>query len=149
MRVEVRSRQTVNHRNGRSDDETVAVISIADPDDNHPEILISELGLQGTLRLSFHDLDREDLPKKYKLMSDEDGRQVAEFVERHKDVDLLIVQCDAGISRSSGMAAAILKHQTGDDSQIFGNRRFIPNRWVNKKTREALADIKRKEEEAS
>ena len=39
----------------------------------------------------------------------------------------MIVHCDAGISRSSGVAAAILKAKTGDDSQIFNNPKYRPN----------------------
>jgi len=141
MKIEVRNRRDVNQRYGRFNHETVAIISITDPDNEHPKIEMHST-LRGILQLSFHDLDNNHkLPRKYKIMSEEDGKQVAEFVEKNKDVDLLIVQCDAGISRSSGMAAAILKHLTGDDSQIFEDENFIPNRWVYKKTLEALGGI--------
>ena len=142
MRIEVRSRRDVGSHQGIENGESVAIISIADPHDPHP-FIVEWPELKEVLRLSFHDVDNQwwddqGMPDKFRLMSDEDGERVAAFVNKHKDVDLLIVQCEAGISRSSGMAAAILKHLTGDDSQIFGNRRFLPNRWVNKKTREAL-----------
>jgi predicted protein tyrosine phosphatase len=151
MKVEVRNRSNLCNKNGIAG-KTVAVISISDPHDNLPN-LPTWPELKEVLSLAFHDIDErwfapevmEQYSAKalrelesYTLMSDEDGKKVAAFVDKHKDVDLLIVQCDAGISRSSGMAAAILKHLTGDDSQIFGNRRFCPNRFVNKKTREAL-----------
>ena len=144
MRVEVRNRQNVDSHEGIEPELSVAIISISDPRDDPPFIL-EWPELKEVLRLSFHDADTEwwddigkEMPEKYTIMSDEDGKQVAAFVEKHKDVDLLIVQCDAGISRSSGMAAAILQHLTGDDSQIFQNPRFHPNRLVNRITREAL-----------
>ncbi len=138
MRVEVRNRNTINQQK-RKAGETVAIISIADPDDTH-SVIKEWADLQGILQLSFHDLDQQlnDAGFTYKLMSDSDAQQVADFVEKHQNVDLLLVQCDAGISRSPGLAAAILKHQTGDDSQIFGDRRYIPNRWVYKKTLDAM-----------
>ena len=45
---------------------------------------------------------------------------------------------DAGISRSVGVAAAILKYTTGDDSSIFGNGLYDPNERCYRKTLEAL-----------
>ena len=44
--------------------------------------------------------------------------------------DNIIVHCGAGISRSSGLAAALLKYFTGDDSQIFDNPKYTPNMTV-------------------
>lgn len=73
------------------------------------------------------------------LMSDEDGAKIKEFVERHKDVDI-IVHCDAGISRSSGIAAAILKYLTGDDSAIFDDPKYYPNMLCYRKTLNALME---------
>ena len=64
------------------------------------------------------------------LMSDKDAERIVEFLTRHPNVDV-IVHCDAGISRSSGVAAAILKYLTGDDSSIFDNARLHPNMWCN------------------
>ena len=71
------------------------------------------------------------------LMSDEDAKTVVDFVEQYKDKRIL-VHCDAGISRSSAVAAAILKHYTGDDSMIFDSRWYNPNRWVYRKVLEAF-----------
>ena len=42
-------------------------------------------------------------------------------------VDTIIVHCNAGISRSSGVCAAIMKAMTGDDSLIFENPKYLPN----------------------
>lgn len=143
MRIEVWNRREITNHNGTEIGESVAIISIAYPRDDHPAIT-EWPGLEEVLRLSFHDIDEQfkdigkEIPSKYESMTDENGREVANFVEKHKDVDLLIVQCDAGISRSSGMAAAILKHQTGNDSRIFDNPRFVPNRRVYRKTLQAL-----------
>ena len=70
-------------------------------------------------------------------MRDEDAAQVAELLRSYPDTDV-IVHCDAGISRSAGVAAAILKYTTGDDSSIFQNGLYDPNIWCYRKTLEAL-----------
>ena len=71
------------------------------------------------------------------LMRDEDAAKVAELLRTYPDTDV-IVHCDAGISRSAGIAAAILKHTTGDDSSIFQNGLYDPNLWCYRKTLQAL-----------
>ena len=71
------------------------------------------------------------------LMRDEDAAQVAQLLQTYPDTDV-IVHCDAGISRSAGIAAAILKHTTGDDSSIFENGLYEPNLWCYRKTLAAL-----------
>ena len=75
------------------------------------------------------------------LMQDEDAAQVAKLLRDYPDTDV-IVHCDAGISRSAGIAAAILKHFTGDDSSIFGNDLYDPNLWCYRKTLAALRSRK-------
>ena len=54
--------------------------------------------------------------------------QVSKFVKYwYNKVDYLIVQCEAGISRSAGVAAAISKWTTGNDEKYFSGMRFVPN----------------------
>jgi len=65
----------------------------------------------------------------YDLFTDEQAKQIIDFVEKNKERKI-IVHCDAGISRSSGVAAAILRHYTGSDDAIFNNRRYAPNMFV-------------------
>jgi len=60
------------------------------------------------------------------------AKAVWKFVDKYKDeVDLIIVNCELGISRSSGMAAAISKILNGDDMHFF--RYFVPNMDVYRK----------------
>lgn len=64
----------------------------------------------------------------FQLMTKEDAKKIIQFVERwYNDVDLIIVHCNAGISRSSGVCAGIMKCFTGDDSQIYDNPYYHPN----------------------
>ena len=78
------------------------------------------------LSLSFDDLDIEDDPRF--AMTLEDGKKVADFVNQHYDeVDTIIVHCDGGISRSAGVAAAIMRVKEGDDWPLFDSRTNHPN----------------------
>lgn len=60
-------------------------------------------------------------------ISIEQAKQIADFVKRHKDIHTMVVHCDAGISRSAGIAAAIAAWAFGNDSQIFDDPQYIPN----------------------
>jgi predicted protein tyrosine phosphatase len=98
------------------------------------------------LRLSFVDADGVGdldvygkVATKDDIFSDKHAKQIVEFAEKYKDY-IFIVHCDAGISRSAGVGAAILKHYTGDDSQIFGSRRYAPNMLVYYKILKAFGD---------
>ena len=62
-------------------------------------------------------------------ITQEQANQIAEFVKRwENEVDTILVHCDAGISRSSGIGAAILFWKYGDDSQIFDDGTYCPNK---------------------
>lgn len=54
--------------------------------------------------------------------------EISNFVKTfwHEGIDI-VVHCGAGQSRSAGVAAAILKYFTGDDSRIFDNKKYTPN----------------------
>lgn len=123
------------------------IISISTPNvdyTGYPIEADDENKVIAILSIEFMDADRPGDNDVYgnpttvdDLMSDEDAKTVVDFVERYKDKRIL-VHCDAGISRSSAVAAAILKHYTGDDSMIFDSRWYNPNRWVYRKVLEAF-----------
>lgn len=71
------------------------------------------------------------LESNLKLFNKQDAEIIYDFVSRWEDkVDTIIVHCSAGISRSSGCCAAIIKALEGDDSGIFGCKFFHPNMTV-------------------
>lgn len=80
------------------------------------------------------DVEEED------LMRDEDALQVARFVSANRDKQI-IVHCDAGISRSAGVGAAIAKYFTGDARRFFESGRYSPNMWCFTKTSMAFLEI--------
>lgn len=124
-----------------------AIISISTPNVDYHGLVIEptdENRVIAILNLEFMDADCPGDNDVYgnpttisDLMSDEDAKTVVDFVEMYEDKRIL-VHCDAGISRSSAVAAAILKHYTGDDSMIFDSRWYNPNRWVYRKVLEAF-----------
>jgi predicted protein tyrosine phosphatase len=77
--------------------------------------------IHAVLRLCFDDV--EGGPG---CMQPEDASKIRQFVEANKDRKI-IVHCDAGISRSAGIAAALMKFYNGDDSMIFDSPRYRPN----------------------
>jgi predicted protein tyrosine phosphatase len=123
--------------------EPFAVISITDPVYRHPEVPdIPEC--RGVLRLTFSDVDerfaRLNVSTPFVVaFSPEMARAVADFVDAHlaAGVRLIVVHCEAGMSRSAGIAAALARHHNGDDAFFSGQYR--PNRWVRAVLLEALA----------
>ena len=106
--------------------EPCIIISIYCPADTPARIEKTEF-VKDILFLAFDDVE-EDRTYGYKPMSKEDGVLVRDFVEKFKnEVNEIIVHCDAGVSRSAGIAAAIGKYLNGDDMFIFGRPRYCPN----------------------
>lgn len=92
------------------------------------------------LELKFRDIDGKDYQtwskedqEKYKgIFEDSHAQQIVDFIYAHSP-DKVVVHCDAGISRSAGVAAAIAKAITGSDEVIFKDNRYIPNRYIYRK----------------
>jgi len=134
MIVEVTSRIRINDIVNR-DDSIDAVISITDPEYDNVVLNIDE---EKVLRLCFHDVDDKyagNLPYIVKFNTDM-AKQVSSFLESH-NIQHLVVHCEAGISRSAGMAAAICEHLQNGQNE-FKTHPFIPNQLIYKLTLEAL-----------
>ena len=104
------------------------VISVSTLGDAPPKIPAPE-NRKGLLRLVFHDSD-VDMPEigieRFTLFQ---ANEILEFVESHKEeIELIICQCDAGRSRSAGIAAALAKILHDDDDFFF--RKYTPNMRV-------------------
>lgn len=111
------------------------VISITDP--GSPEAIIAPSTNQlGVLRLQFHDADTAQ-PGSV-IFSENDVQSILRFVQAYRaQTRLIICQCEAGISRSSGVAAALSKWLNHDDSPFF--RHYLPNRLVYRRVLEAAS----------
>lgn len=129
------------------------MISISDPNMEYEQepFCTPQNRIRAILPLCFADADRPG-PDVYgreaglpDLMSDADANAIATFLTQNPGLEI-IVHCDAGISRSAGIAGAILKYLTGDDTQIFDNPYYHPNMWCYRKTLNALMNNKSLEE---
>ena len=122
INIQVMSRMAAAEYCARRHSEESVIISISTPDLYYGYLKIEKTDKKTT---------EQD------LMSSDEAKAIVDFVERNKD-KYIIVHCDAGISRSSAVAAAILKYYTGDDSRIFDSRRYSPNMWCYRKVLEAF-----------
>lgn len=106
------------------------VISICDPEGKLVNIF-SNNPPEGILYLRFPDFDKEGEGYKYNylLFNKYNAKDILKFVNRYKDeIELIVCQCEAGVSRSAGVAGALSKILNGDDSYFF--KYYLPNRLV-------------------
>lgn len=70
----------------------------------------------------------------------DEAKRIVEFAEKNRDVDTLIVHCDAGVCRSSGVALALCRYVYQDwdnHAMIQKSAKFRPNLTVVDRIREA------------
>lgn len=80
--------------------------------------------LKSVLRLNFDDVDTEC----DNAISDADAEKIVNFVTAWKnEVDLIVVHCEAGVSRSAGVCAALMLWLNDSDEPIFTNPFYKPN----------------------
>lgn len=98
------------------------------------------------LPLVFDDVEEDEAAEGgkyegYTVISDEQAERIANFVLAYKDrCTRIICHCYAGVSRSAGCCAAIMKALTGDDSRVFDSNMFCPNMTVYRKVLNAFAN---------
>lgn len=92
---------------------------------------------KGVLRFQFDDIDIEhkkclitnNKSTKYNIFYAEHAKSILNFVNTSiNDIEAIISHCDAGVSRSSAMAAALSKILNNEDDFFFKN--YIPNMLV-------------------
>ena len=117
------------------------VISVMCPGDSEGPAKIPENKKNiGRLTMAFHDWDKRQKKiieestspeaKDFVLFDRKMATQIVEFVRNFIvwDLELIVCQCDAGISRSAGIAAALAKCINGDNEYYF--KHFLPNSLV-------------------
>lgn len=117
------------------------IISISTPGDEKAEFDRNNKTIKDILYLEFYDIsyNSQEIFKGYEPMTDEDAVKIKDFVLKWKDeVDTIWVHCDAGISRSAGVAAGILEALGKDNSYIFDSKMYFPNLLCYRKTLNAF-----------
>lgn len=101
-------------------------ISISSEPDNWP--VLSEENRLGLLQLAFYDIDHP--VKQYETFTEEQAQQILDFAAKYWDeAKVMLVHCEAGVSRSAAVAAALSKIYFGDDEKFFQSP-YIPNSLV-------------------
>ena len=125
MTIKVMSRGNAVKYSFEPHDVKAAVISISDCDkespmlDNNPNN-----GIAAQCKVRFDDVDSGAA----NCITKRDAQTIVSFVtDIAKNHEKLIVHCEAGVSRSAGVAAAIMKALYGDDWEVFGNQQYVPN----------------------
>lgn len=82
--------------------------------------------------IDFLYVDFEDIEKKYDnesiLMDDSHALGIKDFINKNKDkIEVLLIHCSAGISRSAAIGAALNLALLGDDYSIWKSGDYIPN----------------------
>lgn len=137
MDVVVMSRRRAEMYCDLKHDVESVIISISSPNMKYKNApyMSEQNNVKDILSLSMYDADGEGYDVygtrvvASDLMRDEQAQEIADFVRKYED-KRIIVHCDAGISRSAGVAAAILRSYTGDDSQIFDHPHHAPNMYI-------------------
>ena len=118
-------------------DSPYILISITEPENNFPKLPDNYPYRKKTLRLKFDDMDANvdsvDNKRLPKYFDEEKANQIIKFVMDYQEkVNLVVCQCDGGISRSSATAAALSVIFNGpkSDNWIFNSNKYIPNMVV-------------------
>jgi hypothetical protein len=115
-------------------EESSIIISISSPYLHYDNDIYQseENKVVSILPLAFFDAEEGD-----DIMTEADAEKIKEFLLEYPNYDI-IVHCDAGVSRSAGVGAAILRWLTGDDDYIFDSGKFFPNMHCYRMTLNAL-----------
>lgn len=106
--------------------EPYVVVSITDPG-SQDVVFQKDDNRKAVLSLQFHDVDR--IMPGVLAINAEQGEQIWAFAkENAQRVELIVCHCEAGISRSAGVAAALSKAFNDDDKKFFESNRYLPNR---------------------
>ena len=94
------------------------------------------------LKIEFDDIRARDIPKERIVELLPEAHDIAVFVDQKiKEYKDIICQCDYGISRSAGLAAAILERYAHKGIEVFSNYRYNPNQIVFNKVLEELKKL--------
>lgn len=145
MRIEVMNKNMVEAYSRKCNIDAAIVISIYSYHNKMANIIKNNTNnIVGLIFLEFNDTDSKDSDFS---MQRRHACAIDIFVREHiaaNDFDKIIVQCEAGQSRSAGVAAALMKYFNNDDTPIFNNPRYTPNMLCYRRTLEMLMEQENK-----
>ena len=126
-------------------DEKHIVFSVTDPEEKTYVKLPESSTRLGFMFMRFPDLieEREGYPYNCLVFNKHMAQGIIEFFNTHKnEITLVICQCEAGISRSAGVASSLAKSLGQDDSYFF--KHYLPNMLVYRLILEEVLNKERK-----
>jgi predicted protein tyrosine phosphatase len=111
-------------------DQKHIVISFQDPRSEFVNLPKQE-SRKGWFGVKIFDLDQDtgQFPYDRFLFTKDHAKNILDFINEHKNnIELICVNCVAGISRSAGCAGALSKILNNDDEIFF--KCYLPNRLV-------------------
>lgn len=133
MKIKVASRAEIISKASSGFEDTTMIISISCTKDKEPYALKRAMtdeksNVAHVEFFHFDDIDKEYHSIGLNSISEEDAKRIVKTVKEWADkVDTIYVHCDAGVSRSAGVAAAISKALTGDDEYFYTCGLYVPN----------------------
>ena len=112
-----------------------AIISFSDTEEDYIDFP------EGTdvLKVAFYDVRPHTVSKDHYDKILPQAKDIAEYVyKKMKENKDIICQCDYGISRSAGLAAAIMEAYAGKGIDVFADYRYTPNQFVYNKVLKEL-----------
>ena len=95
------------------------------------------------LKVVFYDVRPMSVAKEHYDRILPEAKDIAAFVDKKiKEGKNIICQCDYGISRSAGLAAAIMENYAHRGIDVFANYRYTPNQFVFRKVYNELCKLK-------
>ena len=138
MNVQIMSRMMITEFASESHNERIGVVSISDPDKENPDLTSnSNNNIVQVLQLKFADVELGQPD----CITDEQANSIVKFLLGdcvYFCVKRIIVHCEAGVSRSAGVGAAIMKYLNGSDWEVFDSPRFRPNMTCYRKVLDAF-----------
>lgn len=135
MQFQVMSKENIIKYTQSNNEDKSIVISINDINDVDSFIVQNDINKIYKIHYTFFN----DVESGRIAISEDQANEIAEFVLTYKDeIDLIIVHCGAGVSRSAGCCAAIMKALCGTDNMIFNNIYYKPNMKVYREVLKAL-----------
>lgn len=115
-----------------------AIVSFADEEDDFLDFPKDS----NVLKIVFYDIRPSSTIKEHYDRLLPEAKDIAKFVNQKilegKDI---ICQCDYGISRSAGLAAAILERYAHRGIDVFANYKYTPNQFVYNKVYQELMKL--------
>jgi predicted protein tyrosine phosphatase len=107
-------------------EKSYGVIRLLSPEGHYPELKNNQY-FKGIVKIECHDVLKQS--NKYIIFNDDHAEEIVAFLNKVKnDIETLYISCDAGLSRSPAVAAAITAI-LGEDDMIYFIK-YLPNNHI-------------------